>query len=501
MKRFAFASLAGALLVGTCFAQGRIVINEFQYDDSGTDDKEFVELYNAGDQPVDISGWVLAAGDLATLTDNNADYTIPGGTTLQPGQYYVLGSAVVPNVNQIVGVNNIWENDNEWLALKDTAGNIIDALAYETNKGSNFPAGHFEGLGLWGNFTSIDGDAAGTDLTFQSMSRWEDGYDTNNNGRDFALKIWTPGSNNNPTAAPSLPRSYDFDDNFMGAMVPDFTGAFRNPRYIDPTAMDDFVLYNPNIIPASPQGGNAMCMWDWAGGGNAAATDFHFTGALGAEMWVYLDTALHAGTDLESWAVGILGTTETFYNLPFINPTSACAITGLAWVWNKSSTENALRLVDAKNGGNSGNVGTVWSVLGTIDLTSMASGWYRLRIEAQGSVVRGIFGGTYGSTADGTPICGIVDDVSNRHGQFYLGFRELVGSNLATNPPRIDRLTLYAPAAGTGDVNGDGCIDDTDLAIVLAAFGSNDCTADVNNDGIVDDTDLAIVLGSFGAGC
>ena len=54
-----------------------------------------------------------------------------------------------------------------------------------------------------------------------------------------------------------------------------------------------------------------------------------------------------------------------------------------------------------------------------------------------------------------------------------------------------------------GDVNGDGCVDDADLLMVLFAFGcSTGCgPEDVNGDGIVDDADLLIVLFNFGNGC
>ncbi|NUL82102.1 MAG: hypothetical protein HUU60_05170 [Armatimonadetes bacterium] len=52
-----------------------------------------------------------------------------------------------------------------------------------------------------------------------------------------------------------------------------------------------------------------------------------------------------------------------------------------------------------------------------------------------------------------------------------------------------------------GDVNGDGCVDDTDLAMLLQAFGNAGGPEDVNQDGVVDDTDLAIVLENFGTGC
>ena len=57
----------------------RVVINEFSYDDSSTDDAEFVELYNASGVAVDISGWQLRASNtVGPPDDNNADYTIPG---------------------------------------------------------------------------------------------------------------------------------------------------------------------------------------------------------------------------------------------------------------------------------------------------------------------------------------------------------------------------------------------------------------------------------------
>lgn len=128
MKRLLWSLMALCLAMGISRAQ--VVINEFSYDDSGTDDVEFVELYNAGSTPVDISGWVLECGDQLT-GDNNADYTIPAGTVLQPGDYYVIGSGNMPNVDFIVGTNNLFENGNDWAVLRDANGNVIDAVAYE----------------------------------------------------------------------------------------------------------------------------------------------------------------------------------------------------------------------------------------------------------------------------------------------------------------------------------------------------------------------------------
>jgi hypothetical protein len=60
---------------------------------------------------------------------------------------------------------------------------------------------------------------------------------------------------------------------------------------------------------------------------------------------------------------------------------------------------------------------------------------------------------------------------------------------------------IQLPLAPAGDVNGDGCVDDSDLLIVLFAFGTNNAQADLNRDGIVDDSDLLLVLFNFGNGC
>ena len=51
-----------------------------------------------------------------------------------------------------------------------------------------------------------------------------------------------------------------------------------------------------------------------------------------------------------------------------------------------------------------------------------------------------------------------------------------------------------------GDVNDDGCADDTDLLRVLFAFGESGANLpeDLNGDGVVDDADLLIVLLNFG---
>jgi WD40 repeat protein len=71
---------------------------------------------------------------------------------------------------------------------------------------------------------------------------------------------------------------------------------------------------------------------------------------------------------------------------------------------------------------------------------------------------------------------------------------------------RFDGMLVLARnpfARRQGDVNGDGCVDNSDLLAVLLAFantGSN-LPADLNGDRVVDDADLLLVLLNFGSGC
>jgi len=56
------------------------------------------------------------------------------------------------------------------------------------------------------------------------------------------------------------------------------------------------------------------------------------------------------------------------------------------------------------------------------------------------------------------------------------------------------------PIGVPGDLNDDGCVDQADLGILLAAFGVDD-GGDLDNDGDTDQSDLGILLAHWGEGC
>ena len=451
-----------------------VFINEFQYDDSGTDDREFVEIYNGEPNAVDISGWTLRASDtVAPPLDNNPDYTIPAATILAPGDYYVVGAATVANVDLVVGTINLWENDNEALELLNENGVVVDTLVYELNKGpvAVSPA---EG-GFWGNFASIDG-------TVQSLSRWWDGYDTDDNGRDFAVLPATPGASNSIASIDPLTENFDGS---AGSNVPNFTGSFVVPKHIDPTVAD---AYNPSVIPASPQGGNAGICWDPTGGGNQGALNDEARYNVAFSCEVYLDASATSFDpnsqtgEYQLWSIG-LGAVGSYHNSFEFNGN-----TGLMWEYRlqESGDPNlggtigtlTLQLVDRNDGGG-------WldsTVLLDVPTVAITTGWHTISLTRNYESYDASFDGVINAS-------GVVP--ANGPSALQMGYREFIVTNSLARPLTFDALSVTEPAAPAlgaccVDCGCDLMTEATCLAIggVYAGDGT-DCT-DVDMNGIAD---------------
>jgi hypothetical protein len=404
-----------------------VVINEFSYDDSGTDDREFVELFNATALPIDIGGWVLAASD---PSGPNAAYTIPAGTILGPRAFYVLGAATVPNVDLVVGTTDLWENDNEALTLRDAAGAIRDTLIYEANKGI-FDPSLINGDGVWGNLTSVDGVET-------SWSRIQDGMANGETGYEFALLPSTPGTSND---LPSLPPYLDnFDARAIGSNLPDFGASFVRPRVVDPTVVGPD---NPSAIPASPQGGRAAVFWDPSGGGNTNMLLRNVTAAK-LECLVYLDARLERAGESESWSIGF-GTTGSFYNTPDPSGSllaTANGNTGIAWTYQVTDTAAVLYLIDHNDGGWGGGAATAPTILAQIPIQpGVNDGWQRLQLEWRiGLQARGRFGGTMGCPDGAAFISGAGG--RNNATTAYFAYREALANNASARPLTVDALWI-----------------------------------------------------------
>jgi Lamin Tail Domain/PEP-CTERM motif len=448
----------------TCIStlQAQVVINEFMYDDTGTDDREFVELYNAGPASVDIGNWVLSGRDPSGA---NAAVTIPAGTMLAPGGFWVIGNALVPNVNQVVGAN-AFENDNETLELSDSAATLIDAVLYEGNNTAAITLPPLQaaqiGSFYWPNHQGIDIGATG--LTLTSVGRFINGRDTNNNGRDFGMRPGTPGTSNSVGvitnyAAPNVDAQAD------GATVSGTVGSFVSPRVFSPGVVS--AALNPNAIPAPIGFNKAIIAWDQSGGGNGSISEAIFSNGGSFSLQVYFDTS---NLPLSTNATGVpfrgseetffgIGSTDAFTNLSDISggvnlntsTVSANGATGIHWYYEKVGETGAglgdvsekLYLVDANDGGQSnadGPGGLDWTVLATIDLSSTPSGWYKLSLsiapDGQGVAMFD------NQTFNFTTVAGLV-------GEFSVGYRENTQDGAITVPGYLRPATYAVPEPGT----------------------------------------------------
>ncbi|MFT6150174.1 MAG: hypothetical protein ACJAUH_002872, partial [Saprospiraceae bacterium] len=105
---------------------GDLVINEINYNPDGDDDTyEFIEIYNASGQNLNISG--------VTFT-NGITYTFPNGTTIAAAEYIIIANMAATysgNGYEVYeySVGDL-SNSGETITLEDGNSTIIDAVTY-----------------------------------------------------------------------------------------------------------------------------------------------------------------------------------------------------------------------------------------------------------------------------------------------------------------------------------------------------------------------------------
>lgn len=115
------------LLFGLCItANAQIVINEIMYNppESGTDTLEYIELYNNGNNSVNLENWTMVGVTL----------TFPA-VTINPGSYQLI-AVRASAMQSVFGASAIqWtsgglNNSGETIAILNPAGDTIDKVAY-----------------------------------------------------------------------------------------------------------------------------------------------------------------------------------------------------------------------------------------------------------------------------------------------------------------------------------------------------------------------------------
>ncbi|MDX9893748.1 MAG: lamin tail domain-containing protein [Patescibacteria group bacterium] len=101
-------------------SQAFIFISEFLPNPKGSDDQEFIELFNPESYPVNLKGWKL--DDIAD--GGSKPYQIAETTIIKPGQYLALEKTQTKiNLN----------NDSDEINLINPDGRMVDWAGYETS--------------------------------------------------------------------------------------------------------------------------------------------------------------------------------------------------------------------------------------------------------------------------------------------------------------------------------------------------------------------------------
>lgn len=109
-----------------------IAITEIMYHaDSSIQSQDWVELYNYGGAAVNISGWKLKDQNILNT------FTIPGGTSLNPGEYLVIAQRldtfqmIYPAVSNVIGSFAFGlNNTSDKIRLLDNSNNTVVEINY-----------------------------------------------------------------------------------------------------------------------------------------------------------------------------------------------------------------------------------------------------------------------------------------------------------------------------------------------------------------------------------
>ncbi|MBK9384351.1 MAG: lamin tail domain-containing protein [Planctomycetes bacterium] len=419
-------------------ASGALLLNEAVVDDEGSDDREFVELFNRSAQRVDLGGCVLEVLNRRGL---RASYAVPANTFLEPCSHFVLGSPSVPNVDLPLGTGDLFYDAQAGaLVLKDPQGVELDRLVYHATFGLWTNAGG-AGEGFWGESTSFNGFET-------SISRWRDGWNDQPE-RAWVLQRATPGE---PNAQEWRAEGLDDFTGALGSAHVAWQGTRAplvrvDPRQVGP--LDSLGRpWNPSALPrdsASAGGSGGACgvVWSPAGGGSAALWRSDPVAELEAEGLFWLRSDALPLAQMETWSFGIQGSTDAYARLA--DPSGAIGFvrsgnTGVAWILQALDSGATLYLVDHGDGGWAPLARSAPTLLATILIRpGVNDGWQRLRLRASQGQLEAELGGVLGVPGSGQVVRAALQQPAI--GGVYLGYDRLLDAALA-RPLSVDDLRL-----------------------------------------------------------
>jgi Lamin Tail Domain len=190
----------------TAAACGKLLINEVDYDQPMADAAEYIELYNAGTTEITLDGVevVLVNGNGGVSA---IDQTIALTGTVTPGQYFILASAGVMNVDPNAVVQTldvaIQNGAPDAILLRDATHSVgLDAICYECAAAPMLPINiNGKDYPLVAGMVSTVADTAPPASLNRSIIRFPNGTTTGNDSVDWRnTTILTPGGENKVVA-------------------------------------------------------------------------------------------------------------------------------------------------------------------------------------------------------------------------------------------------------------------------------------------------------------
>ncbi len=116
-----------------------VLINEFDADPPGEDkDSEWVELFNSGEDAVDISNWFIVADFQGQGGNNEGRIRFPPGTEIGPRE-----------VLDFQGMGQVLDNEDEVIELRNSSSSVIDSTPSLSDTGDGCWARVPDGSSNW----------------------------------------------------------------------------------------------------------------------------------------------------------------------------------------------------------------------------------------------------------------------------------------------------------------------------------------------------------------
>ena len=180
---------AGGVATLKCVPPGggssaQIRVNELMTGSTGAASNEFVELFNAGSSAADVGGFKVAYRSSAGTSDITL-VTIPAGTNIPAGGFYLLGgSGYLGSHAADQSFSASLASTGGGIAVRDATGGILDSVGYGDTTNAFVEAHPTTAPPT----TAAPGSSSG---------RIPDGHDTNDNAADFSVSATpSPGAAN-----------------------------------------------------------------------------------------------------------------------------------------------------------------------------------------------------------------------------------------------------------------------------------------------------------------